>query len=342
MGTYIVGFFTLVLFVGVPLLAHAGFIPEAFSLRRFFSEVAFSSSVSQEGTAYNSQNIPLLFALRTPERLLPRGGGDITVVDGALILPSEGPSGTFVDETPKTDQVSIYVVRSGDSLSEIAEMYGVSVNTILWANDIKRGTLIKEGEMLVILPVTGVRHTVVKGETIAGIVKKYKGDLEEVLSYNGLEEGSSLSVGDVLIIPYGEVAPVVTTYSGSSRSIIRGTSGPELVGFFMHPLPIGRKTQGIHGYNGIDIAAPVGTPVRASAAGTVVVSRSGGWNGGYGNYVVVSHANGTQTLYAHHSQNAVSTGAVVEQGEVVGYVGATGRATGSHLHFEIRGAKNPF
>jgi len=111
----------------------------------------------------------------------------------------------------------------------------------------------------------------------------------------------------------------------------------------MRPLVGGVRTQGVHGYNGVDIAAPVGTPFLASAAGEVIVARSSGWNGGYGQYIVVRHANGTQTLYAHASQIIVGVGQRVVQGQVIGYVGSTGRSTGAHLHFEIRGGpRNPF
>jgi len=80
----------------------------------------------------------------------------------------------------------------------------------------------------------------------------------------------------------------------------------------------------------------------ASAAGEVIIAREGGYNGGYGSYVVVRHDNGTQTLYAHMSQVDAYSGQEVAQGQVIGYVGSTGRSTGPHLHFEIRGAKNPF
>jgi len=74
----------------------------------------------------------------------------------------------------------------------------------------------------------------------------------------------------------------------------------------------------------------------------VIVSKSSGWNGGYGQYVVVRHHNGSQTLYAHLATNAVGVGAWVAQGEVIGGMGNTGRSTGTHLHFEVRGARNPF
>ena len=113
-------------------------------------------------------------------------------------------------------------------------------------------------------------------------------------------------------------------------------------GGFIHPLPGSLRTQGIHGYNGVDLASGTGTPIRAAAAGQVIVAKSYGWNGGYGNYVVVRHANGTQTLYAHNSSNAVGVGTYVAQGQTVAYVGSSGRSTGSHLHFEVRGASNPF
>ncbi|MEK7135159.1 MAG: M23 family metallopeptidase, partial [Patescibacteria group bacterium] len=108
------------------------------------------------------------------------------------------------------------------------------------------------------------------------------------------------------------------------------------------PIRGGLKSQGIHGHNGVDLAAPVGTPIVASADGKVILSRTGGYNGGYGTYVVISHANGTQSLYAHMSANNVAVGEVVSQGQVIGAIGMTGKTTGPHIHFEIRGARNPF
>lgn len=104
-----------------------------------------------------------------------------------------------------------------------------------------------------------------------------------------------------------------------------------------------RRSQGPHGPGGrgIDMAAPTGTPIVAAASGTVLLSK-GGYSGGYGEMIVIQHANGTKTLYAHMSKRATTTGAKVSQGETIGYVGSTGRSTGPHLHFEVQGAKNPF
>lgn len=294
---------------------------------------------------------PLLSRIHNPETpaLSPavntdpnpaKGGGGIAVVDQVALLAEVGPEGTLanIEQAPAPpEQISLYVVRDGDTLSEIATMFDVSTNTVLWANDLKHARDIHPGDQLVILPISGVRHTVQKGETLASIVKKYKGDATEVREYNGLSEKSSLVVGDVIVIPHG-----VESLAAAPSALARGTSGPDIVGYFLRPVIGGRKSQGIHGYNGIDIAARTGTPVLASAGGTVTVAREYGWNGGYGNYVVISHANGTQTLYAHLSEVLIRQGASVQQGEAIGTVGSTGKSTGAHLHFEVRGAKNPF
>ena len=102
------------------------------------------------------------------------------------------------------------------------------------------------------------------------------------------------------------------------------------------------RTQGIHGYNAVDLAAGYGSPIRAAAAGEVIVSKASGWNGGYGQYIVIRHANGAQTLYSHMMRNDVGVGSYVSQGQVIGGMGSTGKSTGTHLHFEVRGARNPF
>ncbi|MFC1801832.1 peptidoglycan DD-metalloendopeptidase family protein [Patescibacteria group bacterium] len=290
----------------------------------------------------NSQNMALLHAALNIDPNQSKGGGEVIIVEDSALLPEVGPSGTVADieEKSSSDQISVYVVREGDSLSQIASMFDVSVNTIIWANDIKRGNLIKEGQTLVILPISGVRYEVKKGDTLASISKKYKGDLGEILQFNDLTKESKLAIGDIVVIPDGEMAmPKYSSSSASSR--VRGSGGPEYKGYYIRPV-VGRKSQGLHGYNAIDIAASTGTPVVASASGKVIISRAYGWNGGYGGYIVIRHGNGTQTLYSHNSKNIVYSGQYVVQGQVIGYVGSTGKSTGPHVHFEIRGAKNPF
>lgn len=279
------------------------------------------------------------------------GGGDVTIVDDSALLPVEGPSGTIADiEKPKNGTISLYVVQKGDTLSGIAQLFDVPINTIMWANDLTKTSKLQIGQKLTILPIPGVIYTVQKDDTLASIAKKYGGDAGEIASYNGIDE-KSLSVGASIIIPNGEVAaapaPSKSSSSGSVGNEPAHDVGPRgdasQIAYYIPPLSSYIETQSIHGYNAVDLAAPVGTPIVASATGDVVVAKEGGWNGGYGSYVVVSHSNGSQTLYSHMSSVEAYAGEHVVQGQVIGYVGATGRATGPHLHFEIRnGIRNPF
>jgi murein DD-endopeptidase MepM/ murein hydrolase activator NlpD len=291
------------------------------------------------------------------------GGGDITIVDNSALMPEEGPSGTIADIVkPKVSTISTYIVQSGDTLSGIAKMFGVSTGTILSANNLSSGSKLKVGERLVILPITGINYTVKKGDTLAAIAKRYGGDISEIQNYNGIDD-STLAVGASIIIPNGEV-PATATKSTSTKvsATVRSSASGVFannpaepahnvgapgsvsqVGYYISPLSHYVRTQGIHGYNGVDLAAPTGTPIRAAADGTVVIAKAGGWNGGYGSYVVISHGNGSQTLYAHMSKVAAYDGESVSQGDIIGYVGSTGESTGSHVHFEIRnGIRNPF
>lgn len=96
-----------------------------------------------------------------------------------------------------------------------------------------------------------------------------------------------------------------------------------------------------HAYNGVDLANRCGTPIYAWNDGKVIVSQAG-WNGGYGTYIIIKHYNGTQTLYSHLSKLSVSVGKTVEKGDLIGLMGTTGRSTGCHLHFEVRGGINLF
>ena len=282
-------------------------------------------------------DVTVLSAEQNPNPIGAHGGAELVVQEDALV--SSGPVG--IDAARKnTGEISVYTVRAGDTLSHIAEMYGVTANTILWANDLTKATAIAEGQTLIILPIAGVRHVVKKGDTINSIAKKYDGNAEEILSYNEMTSDDDLVVGATLVVPGGAIhtAPVAKVVKPTSTSGGKASGG----GWVSHPAPGTVKTQGLHGYNAVDFAAGVGTTIRAAAAGEVIVSKSSGWNGGYGQYIVIKHSNGAQTLYAHLSRNDVGVGAYVSQGEVIGAMGNTGRSTGPHLHFEVRGGTNPF
>jgi len=325
-----------ILILFVPFFVHAGFFSKIFNV--FTEEVA--ASVAPDEIDYSALNVSLLSAKKVADPLKAVGGGDVYFDDDGVLI-STGPVGQDEIIAAKSNgEISVYVVREGDSLSQIAEMYGVTANTILWANDLQSAKNIHAGDQLVILPIVGVKHVVAKGETLSSIVKKYDGNLEEVLEYNNLASVDDLAIGDELMIPGGELhtAPAKVASASPAKSSGSVSSGAG----FIHPLPGARRTQGIHGYNGVDLAAPVGTSVRAAGSGSVIVAKNSGWNGGYGNYVVVKHGNGAQTLYAHLSSVSVGVGETVGAGDALGIIGNTGRSTGTHLHFEVRGGTNPF
>ncbi len=298
-----------------------------------------------------------------------------TISDNALVAP-EGPSGSLADVASSTpsDRISVYVVRPGDTLSEIGAMFDVSVNTIIWGNNLKSVTDIHPGDTLIILPISGIQRTIVKGDTLKSLATKYGADVNDIAQFNGLDPSQPLVVGSTVIIPGGELTAPSSSSSSSapaskpvpSTQILQGpyASGNLIplahnpaepahgvgpigstaqIDYYTSPLANFIQTQNIHGYNAVDLAAPRGTPIMAAAAGEVIVARAGGWNGGYGSYVVINHDNGSQTLYAHMSKVAAVPGEQVVQGQVIGYVGMTGSATGPHVHFEIRnGIRNPF
>lgn len=330
--------FAVLLSLLIPLtIAEAGFFS-------FFGDI-FTKVNTQEKTI-NSQNVSLLAAaVGGPDMNSHDVLSEVNTVGESALLPDVGPSGGLADVSEgdyDRGQISVYVVREGDSLMTIAKMFDVSVSTLLWANNMDRGDKIIVGQTLAVLPVTGVQHTVKKGDTLEGIAKKYRGDPEEIRSYNDLAGNSSLTIGSIVIVPDGEMEQSSVKTVRAATSKLRGGGGPLYDGYYQAPLAHYRKTQGLHGYNGIDFGEYVGAPIMAAASGEVILARQGGYNGGYGNYVVIKHGNGTQTLYAHMLSVAVKAGTQVVQGQVIGYLGNTGRSTGPHLHFEVRGARNPF
>ncbi len=328
-----------------PITANAGIIS---TISSFFS--GNSDDKVSEIDDSNSQNVPLLQSAVNFDLKAAVGGGEINTVGDVALVSESGPSGTLADieDTVSTGQISTYTVRKGDTLSSIAKMYGINSNTIVWANELKSSS-VKEGQQLVILPVIGTIHTVVKGDTLASIAKKYKADEGEIAQFNDISSDSPIAIGDTIIIPDGEGTTKISAQQKSSNSGSRvfvyhpykGGSGPDLGDYYMRPVVGGVRTQGLHGYNSIDIGIPTGSTLYAAAAGQVILAKSSGYNGGYGKYIIISHYNGTQTVYGHLSQVNVNVGDAVYKGQIIGRTGNTGRSTGPHLHFEVRGALNP-
>lgn len=229
-----------------------------------------------------------------------------------------------------------YRVEEGDSLSTIAAEFGISVNTIIWANDIGDSSLIQPGEEIVVLPVSGVLHEVGEGETLESIAVKYGVETNEIAAMNR----ENIRPGDQVVVPNAKPKTVSPAYASRASSL------PDASGYFIRPISGGWNWGRLHDGNAVDISDACGRPIFAAADGLVVsVGSPLLWNGGYGGYVRVEHPNGTRTLYAHNSENLVSVGETVSQGGVIARIGRTGSVsgtTGCHVHFGVSGAQNPF
>jgi LysM repeat protein len=236
-----------------------------------------------------------------------------------------------------------YTVQQGDTFNSIAENFGVSVDTILWANNLSKKSKITVGQKLIILPVSGVLYEVKSGDSLARIAKKYKGEISEIISFNNLAGEEDIFAGDILVIPNGTM-PVVEKYVPDTSNF-----APLASSYFICPISSPcRITQGLHFPNAVDMShGKCGEPIFAAAGGEVTRVRYG-YNNGAGNYIRILHPNGVATTYGHILTSFVNPGDKVSQGEIIALMGGqpgtagAGRSTGCHLHFSVTGARNPF
>jgi murein DD-endopeptidase MepM/ murein hydrolase activator NlpD len=240
-------------------------------------------------------------------------------------------------------EVITYVVEQGDHVGKIAVRFGLEAETVMWANGslAQNPDLLRPGQELIILPIDGVYHTVIKGDTLSSIAKKYQAEVQPILdcTYNNLDpEDPQIAPGDKLIVPGGikpYIARQVTAYNGPIPA-----DAKQGTGIFAWPTSgrltdrYGFRTFNGRWHNGLDISSSQGTPVYAADSGFVTFA---GWqNNGYGNIIVIDHRNGYVTYFAHLSTYYVSAGQSVAKGALIAAMGSTGNSTGAHLHFEIR------
>lgn len=268
----------------------------------------------------------------------PRPSTLSTIQDNSIVSRGTILADIVNELTDRGAQISTYTVQEGDTLSFIASDYGVSVNTIIWANNLKDADSIRPDMELKIPPVTGVIHKVKRGDTITALAKKYGVEADKIISFNFLPQEGDLREGQELIIPGGKLQTQSTPAQMSTAK--RFAYLPDFGGFFMLPTT-GYDWGRIHGRNGVDIANSCGTPIYAAADGSVTSAKTSGWNGGFGKFLKILHPNGTETLYAHASRLLVAIGEYVAKGQQIAIMGSTGNSTGCHLHFEVHGAKNP-
>jgi len=240
-----------------------------------------------------------------------------------------------------------YVVEPNDSFWSIANKFEVSLNTVLWANNLNQNSIIQPGQKLIIPPVSGVIHHVKAGDTVSEIAQKYKATAEEIAAFNGLSNEADISVGDILVIPNGIMPTPAPQYAQ--------VWVPLPSSYFICPIaPPCRITQGLHWYNAVDFShGQCGEPIFAVAAGQVLkvklTNSTSPWAfSGAGNNLTILHPNGVVTMYGHIQTSFVNPGDEVSQGQIIALMGGqpgtpgAGMSTGCHLHFGVTGAKNPF
>jgi murein DD-endopeptidase MepM/ murein hydrolase activator NlpD len=255
------------------------------------------------------------------------------------IAVGEDVFGTQISQKPR-DKAITYTVQHGDTVSTIAQKFGISADTVRWANDLSNDT-INVGDSLQILPVTGISYKVQSGDTVYTIAKKLATDPQKIVDFPFNDfanpETFSLVTGQMLIVPDG-VEPAAQPFIRPQVYIAQGPSATSFsASGFTWPVH-GIITQFASWYHmALDLAAPYGTPIVAAKSGVVKEANTGGWNYGYGNDVVLDNGGGYSSLYAHMEAVNVSPGQQVVGGQtVIGWIGLTGRTTGPHVHFEIR------
>ena len=234
-------------------------------------------------------------------------------------------------------EIREYIVKEGDTLSAIADSFGISLNTLLWANNLNEKSTISPGQKLIVLPVSGVLHIVREKDTLSELAEIYQADLGDIVEFNEISDEKRIYVGDTLIIPGGKMPKTID---------VKYPRVPLASSFFICPIPSPCCiTQGLHWRNAVDFSnGRCGDPVFAAASG--IIQKTGYVRRG-GNFVRISHPNGVITYYGHLSKIIVSPGQKVLQGQIIGYVGHTGYTIpagpgGCHLHFDVIFAENPF
>lgn len=251
------------------------------------------------------------------------------------------------EPTETKKEIVEYIVEKGDNLWLISEKFGISLNTILWANNLNKNSIIQPGQKLIIPPTNGVIHQVKEGETISEIAQKYKGKVEEIIAFNELSSEGDIYVGDIIFVPNGVMPSPVTDFTPKIT--------PVPSSYFICPVSGGCKiTQGLHWYNAVDFSnGKCGEPILAAAGGKVLkvklTNSTSKWAfGGIGNHLTILHPNGVVTTYGHLLTSFVNPGDEVSQGQTIALMGGqpgtpgAGKSTGCHLHFGVSGAKNPF
>ena len=361
-------------FVGLvlALVLIAGFFPETVSSTQPNPELR-TSQISLPGmagaTSWEQPAAPAVSApaaieppLVNPSLVDPRAAGsgqspaaasggetgavsEVDVARAALRGAGAAPAGSELQEREAQPRPLFfrYEVQEGDTVTAIAERFGITPNYILWNNIdiIPDADFLSVGEEIQIPSVGGILHGVRYGETLLEIADRYDANIVDIVEVNGLDSEGSIYADTTILVPGGRVVsrpavvvrPAPTATPAPARAVAAAPTTSEF-NFIWPTRDIITSYFGPSHPLGIDIRAPVGTPIKAAADGTVIFV-GGTRCCSYGLYVEVQHDGGFTTLYAHLASFAVKSGDEVTAGTVLGFAGLTGRTTGPHLHFEI-------
>lgn len=262
-----------------------------------------------------------------------------TVGDNNDYLFKTGATETIITRNTRTETI-FYDAKAGESVASVARDFGLSPDTVRYTNKLTSNSLTK-GQKIKIPPVDGIYVTVQKNDTLSGISKKYKISLADIRKYNNLPDNEPIFSGQEILVP-GVVAPKpASTTKGGSKATINADTGALAGrlpggGQFIWPLesPTHFISQGYKGgHRALDLNRLNGWGIYAAAPGVVTTHSS---RYGYGNQIDINHGGGIVTRYGHLSQFKVKSGDYVQQGQLIGIMGSTGRSTGPHLHFEVR------
>lgn len=271
--------------------------------------------------------VPLTLRPSTPPALSLPAGEENVLLRHLIPDPGAPPAGEGQSPVIGTLRTSSYTIQAGDTLSGIAQRFGLAMDTLISFNGIQDARALKVGVSLSLPNANGLKYRVRRGDSLATIARRFGVPLEDLLDWNSLES-SLILPGQALFVPgarlsehelnrvFGRLFIFPSRGRLSSRFGVRGDPFTGLSRF----------------HNGIDLAGEVGTPVMAAMSGRVSMA---GYNPNYGRYIILSHAEGFQTLYGHLDSFQVRKGARVKQGELIGTMGNSGYSTGSHLHFAI-------
>lgn len=306
-------FWTVPLFVIIALVPYA--VNKAFSMMQ----------TKTNPLVLKNEKIDEMSFLQEAMSNLSLSTGDDVDADGN-VGGSEISLSLFQDKVTYKD----YVVKSGETIGGITSRFGLkNISTIIAVNEIENVRQVFSGQKLVIPSCDGLLHVVAQGDSLASISAKYSVAWEDLLDANDLDS-TELVAGQKIFIPGAKLSrdalrkAMGETWATPLKSKWRLTSK---CGWRADPFT------GVKQYHpGMDMACPSGTPIYATMGGKVLAS---GVSRIYGNYVIIDHGNGYQTLYGHMSKRISAAGEYVSQNQKIGLVGSTGYSTGPHLHFTV-------